>query len=115
MISLEKIDFEENSKLEEIDFAAFGSTSIKNVIFPASVKIIGRFAFESCFNLTSIEFLGDNIVIDSTSFYKSSKIRVISFPNATKIKIAYDTFKDQYCNIFICTYGEIIQFPSKYR
>lgn len=84
--NLESISFEDNSKLEVINEDAFENVpGPKKIKIPPSVKIVKSYAFCYMENLTSIEFLSEEIEIESNCFYSSDNLISISFPNAKKI------------------------------
>lgn len=111
---IKKIEFEENSQINSIGAAVFELTVIENITLPASLKTIKRNAFENCWSLTSIEFLSDEISIDSKCFDGDYILTIVSFPNAVEINVCFDAFKDQLCSVFIQAGGKIIEFSSKY-
>lgn len=113
-LKLKVVNFEENSQLESIGVGAFELTSIKSITLPASLKIVERSAFERCILLGSIEFLSDEISIDSSCFDNSFRLNAVSFPRASKVKICYDAFTNQTCSLFVLPGVELIQFSSKY-
>jgi len=58
---LAEVNFTADSMLNSIGISSFnGCTSLNSIIIPASVTEINR-AFENCFNLTSVTFLGNGI------------------------------------------------------
>jgi len=55
--------------VQKIEKNAFWiNLKLKSVIIPSSVKFIGKGAFSGCRNLTNIEILGTNTVIDAEAF-----------------------------------------------
>lgn len=111
MIELIEVIFDKNSQLISIGFSAFSYTSIKSIQFPSSLKSVDRNALYNCMKLTTVEFLSDEISIDSSCFNET--IIMISFPNTHIINIAYDAISIQDCIIFTNPYTKLIRFPSK--
>lgn len=81
--NLRSINFEENSKINEIEDNVFSQTAIEAISIPSSVTQIGKFAFYGCSNLKSINFEKDSKLnfIDKSAFSDSS-LEVISIPSS---------------------------------
>lgn len=86
----------EGSVLETIGYGAFNfCLSLVDLDpLPKSLKTIEYGCFCGAEKLESITLLGDNISIDSNSFDYCTSLTSISFPNAHKISIGTDVFKD---------------------
>ena len=71
---LQTIEFEQDSKLQIIDYSAFGRSSIESIIIPREVTRIGDSAFSSCSKLLRIKFEKNSKlqIIDNFAFYGSS-------------------------------------------
>jgi hypothetical protein len=64
-----KLYFVPSDNTQKIEKNAFWiNLKLKSVIIPSSVKFIGKGAFSGCRNLTNIEILGTNTVIDAEAF-----------------------------------------------
>ena len=79
---LKKVEFSDNSKLQQISEKAFSYTFIESITIPSSVKKICRKAFCECSNLKSVSFLKDSKLktICERAFYKT-KIEEIFIPS----------------------------------
>lgn len=51
-----KIEFQQNSQLQQIDEYAFACCFIESIIIPRHVTIIGKNAFQSCPYLSKVDF-----------------------------------------------------------
>lgn len=72
---LEKINFEENSKLTAIAAQSFIGTKLQSIRIPASVSSIERIAFQNTKELKYIVFEGnENLEIANYAFYKCDKL-----------------------------------------
>ena len=89
---LQKVEFSKSSKILQIEKNAFFYSAIKNIMIYSKLCTVGENAFALCFNLRTFEFLGDNITIDSRCFNRDENLFLVSFPNATKITICFDSF-----------------------
>ena len=65
--------------------------SLRSIIIPNSVKIIGRNAFEACHNLASIQLPSSLEVIDTACFFKTTALQTIVIPTTIK-RIASEAF-----------------------
>lgn len=113
---LKIVNFEKNSQLNSIGVAAFRLSSIESIVLPNSLKIVDRSAFANCYELRALEFLSDEISIDSLCFEKSDDIVAISFPNAKKVRICFDAFDDKKnsFSLFLLPHTELTLFSSEY-
>ena len=83
---LNKITFSEKSKLEYIGELAFSYSTVKEIVIPASVKLIGRKPFGS--SLTTVTYLGTkpNTIKNNRNVFSSyDSIQTLSVPNAEDI------------------------------
>ena len=85
-INLVSISFEENSSLESIYDSAFNDVpGQENLVIPASVKNVYKYAFLGMDNLKTIVFLGEEVKISKGVFGCCRNLVSVSFPNAKKI------------------------------
>ena len=93
-IELKSISFNNSSSLMELGNTSFGNcNSLKSIVsIPSSLKIINGFCFSSSKNLSSVEFLSDELTFNYGSFFNCSSLKVLSFVNAKKIKFRFNTF-----------------------
>ena len=90
---LVSIQFEANSKLEEISNNAFNGSGIHNIIIPSSVKRIGDNAFDSCEELRYVVFEKDSqLTTIGESAFNSTKIESIEIPQHVS-KIGKNAFR----------------------
>ncbi|MDK2819444.1 MAG: leucine-rich repeat domain-containing protein [Mycoplasmataceae bacterium] len=80
------VTFEANSTLEIIDEFAFSKNhNLKNIIFPASLKIIGDRAFQGCNRLVSSFMPGSQLEsIGKLAFQTNDKLALLILPNTLK-------------------------------
>jgi hypothetical protein len=78
--SLESVIFDDGSKLQRIEEAAFHWSGLKSIVIPSSVEILCSFCFAKCSSLESIIFENDSklIQIDKCAFSHSSGFLLIS-------------------------------------
>ena len=80
---LNKITFSEKSKLEYIGELAFSYSTVKEIVIPASVKLIGRKPFGS--SLTTVTYLGTkpNIISNNGDVFEDCvSLTTLIIPNA---------------------------------
>ena len=80
---LNKITFSEKSKLEYIGELAFSYSTVKEIVIPASVKLIGRKPFGS--SLTTVTYLGtkpNTISNNEDVFEDCVSLTTLIIPNA---------------------------------
>ena len=80
---LNKITFSEKSKLEYIGELAFSYSTVKEIVIPASVKLIGRKPFGS--SLTTVTYLGtkpNTIMNNKNVFDDCVNLKTLLIPNA---------------------------------
>lgn len=77
---LKTIDFECGSDEIVVDDCAFRSSLIENIVFPSKSSQINLLAFSCCDNLSSIEFLGEEVFV--SGFFDISSVVVLALPNA---------------------------------
>lgn len=74
--------YKENKDSPNYDTLVFVRRDIENLVVPDNIRIIGKYAFNKCRNLTSIEFSDKSElkIIDDYAFH-SSLIKEISIPS----------------------------------
>jgi hypothetical protein len=93
--SLESVTFENGSELERIDEYAFSCPytcyggnlgTLKSIVIPASVVVLGKDCFGHCKSLESVRFdsCGRLELIDEASFYESG-LRSIEIPSSVVV------------------------------
>ena len=87
---LKKIDFDEDSDEISIDEYCFRSSLVENIVIPSKKVKIDLIALLDCKNLSTIEFLGDDILFDG--YLSESTIMIISMPNANTFIGGKDIF-----------------------
>lgn len=91
---LNSISFEENSSLEIIEKDSFCfNKSLKKLILPSSLLLIGDEAFYGCEFITSILVHSEEIKFSSGCFCNCKNLTFITFPNAKKIVLYNDSFE----------------------
>lgn len=74
--NLEKVTFEEGSRLTRIGYGAFHTCNITEIVIPASVTWIKDYAFAYCFNLSKVTYLGDKSKIRfGTDVFNETKVQ----------------------------------------
>lgn len=84
----------QNTSLQEIEMYAFYKCYfLKNITpLPKTVTKIGRWCFAYSNHLTSIEFLGNEVMLDVGCFSRCSSLFCVSFPNGIKIDVCQHAF-----------------------
>lgn len=111
--NLKSIAFEETSALKEFCSSSFvDCKKLESIVsIPASLRFVGCFCFSRSVNLTSLEFLSDELEFHYGSFYECSSVAILSFPNGRHIKLGFNMFlnvKNEII-IYISNNGEIIR------
>lgn len=88
--SLEKVDFERNSEIQEISFFAFSKSNIKSLTVPDDVKVIDYCAFYECSKLESVTLPSSLNYLDFFTFSYSNLFE-ITIPNSV-LTIDYGCF-----------------------
>lgn len=91
------IEFQEESKLENIGEYAFSHSRIKKITIPKSVYSIGEGAFENCSVLESFELeIGTKLKsIQSYLFFQTTNLKNINIPENSLISsIGFDVLSD---------------------
>ena len=90
---IHKVNFDVDSKLQIIDNYAFNNSSIKSIVIPNSVEIIGEYAFPN--KLQQIEIKKDSKLQKFDEFaFSETQIKSIFIPSYTKI---IDKYTFSYC------------------
>lgn len=58
---LSRVDFSSSTLIEIEDFAFYCCNRLEKVIFPPTLKLLGRNCFFTCENLKTVEFLGNSL------------------------------------------------------
>lgn len=84
-MTIEKIDIKELDALEEIGMTAFlGCDSLRSVMLPKNLKVIGQQAFDYCYSLEYVVFLGDAVEeIDRLAFRNCDKLKYVYVPDGS--------------------------------
>ncbi len=93
--------------VESIGDYAFSESSLTEIVIPASVKLIRRYAFDDCFQLTKVTLSDGLETLDMLAFSGSSSLKSISIPEGVKV-IQKETFNK-------CTSLEEVHLPSTVR
>lgn len=81
------------SFVENIDAGAFSENkTIESVIIPASVKFVGKNAFQGCPKLSTVAFEGELLEIEEGTFEYCTSLRTFIWPKGVK-KIGNNAFK----------------------
>lgn len=79
MLTLETVEFEENSNLLYVGSGAFFYTGLKEVTLPASVLRVGEAAFRSCYDMTKADFSQTQIkTIERGTFWVDNNSSMLS-------------------------------------
>ena len=81
--------------IEAIYSEAFQWSKIKSVVIPKSVKLVGSAAFHECSSLESVEFKGDDAIINGAAFSGCTNLKKIVLPK--KLKFLDDASAFQNC------------------
>jgi len=87
--SIKKITLPDN--LEKIPVYAFDGSNLTEITIPASVKEIATGAFNACYKLKTVTFLGNIEKIGKSAFAHCTKLESINIPDSVK-EIEKDTF-----------------------
>ena len=71
--------------IESICSEAFQWSNVKSAVIPKSVKLIEPAAFHTCQNLESVEFMGDDAIINSLAFIDCTRLKKIVLPKKLKL------------------------------
>lgn len=90
--TIRKIEFSDNSRLEEIHRMSFFGCGIENLIIPSTITIIGHMSFKACRNLNKVVFKNDSkLEIIGISAFQGTAITSIFLPKHV-IKIGKNAF-----------------------
>lgn len=90
---LKKIKFDKNSELDLIEKNAFKNSALISISFPVHLKKIEEYALSNCVNLCSVEFLSDDVYIESFCFNKCESLKIVAFPNSKKITMNFSAIR----------------------
>ncbi|MBR2262386.1 MAG: leucine-rich repeat domain-containing protein [Paludibacteraceae bacterium] len=93
--------------VESIGDYAFSESSLAEIEIPASVKLIRRFAFDDCSQLTKVTLSEGLETLDMLAFSGSSSLKSITIPEGVKV-IQKETFNK-------CTALEEVHLPSSVK
>ena len=85
--SIKDIDMESDallSKITKIGDNAFNSSTIESIIFPETLKTIGKSAFATCIQLNKIEFNNNLTEIGEDAFSSCTTLSTVKIPNSVK-------------------------------
>ena len=105
---LKNVQIPENSELISIGSEAFNGSLIERIVMPVNLKFIGKMAFFNCLRLKSIEFLGDDLVIENEAFGHCKNLLILAFPNAKKVSFQKNEFFSNECSLFLVPNANII-------
>lgn len=104
-MKLKSISFEnhQTSTIKELGYSSFGHcNSLRSIIsIPSSLRIVNCFCFSNSKNITSLEFLSEEITFYYGSFFNCGSLSLLSFENAKKIEFGFNTFFNANNEIFI--------------
>ena len=91
--NLKKIEFDQNSELNSLNFEFLGYTDVISITILSKVKEIKNLTFSKCQKLKAVEFLGEFVLFESEAFVNCNlNTMLISLPNAKHIDIMQDAF-----------------------
>ena len=70
--------------IEVIGISAFSQTSVKKVILPEGLKIVGESCFLSCSDLEEVNLPESLLVIDGAAFYRCRTLKEIRIPDGVE-------------------------------
>ena len=85
--SIKDIDMKSDallSKITKIGDNAFNSSTIESIIFPETLKTIGKSAFATCIQLNNIEFNNNLTEIGEDAFSSCTTLSTVKIPNSVK-------------------------------
>ena len=93
---LTKVTFAENSRLESIEYGAFGScSSLKSIEIPDNVTSIGEQAFNNCSSLESVVIGSGVKKIGTSAFYGCTVLTNVNFAEDSQLEsIGNQVFSD---------------------
>lgn len=110
--SLEKISFQQGSKLRILSYGALQGTNIEEIILPEGFEHIDGLVFDSCYELKKIVLPNSLQSIGANAFKNCARLEELIFQGTQKE--FYEVYKDKrwgehsYINKVICTDGEFI-------
>jgi hypothetical protein len=83
---VEAVEFENGSRLSQIDESAFCLSGLKSIVIPSSVVVLGRYSFFSCKSLEFVTFESGSQLnrIDEWAFPRS-RLNSIAIPSSTVV------------------------------
>lgn len=98
---IQSIEYEENSNLKNIGYAAFQCSLVEEMPIPASVQTIGEYAFALCNNLKAFKMVGSSMngnytVWDDVLWYRIMPHVLLRYP-PKKEGDTYEIERTKYC------------------
>ena len=86
--ALEVIDFEPESEMDRLGFAAFACCGIKDFTIPANVSTIGLEVFSGCKKLLAVTFEADSLLeaVPAWAFGGADELRQVTFEDGCALK-----------------------------
>ena len=83
--NLVTLEFENDSKLESIDYGVFEHTGLSKVTLPKSVVRLGVSCFKDCFNLTHVDIEAESISLYTGAFQNDKNLKEIRLPHLSEL------------------------------
>ncbi len=93
--------------VKHIESHAYSNQNIEKVVFPNTLRSIGKHAFEKCINLTEITLPPKIVEIGDYAFYQCFKLSIDEFPK--KLRVIGD------CAFSSCAYISSIKFSNSLK
>lgn len=95
--TVETVDLSK-TKITSIGMSAFiENKKLKNIIFPASLTKIDKFAFEKCDNLETVNLSNTKLtILEDSAFADCDKLKSVDLSNTKLKKIMYFAFRNCY-------------------
>lgn len=83
---VETVRFAENARIDFDEIALFDHSEIQYITIPASVTTISAVCFQTCKNLTTVDFAGnDNLVSISNYAFANAGVTSITLPDSLRV------------------------------
>lgn len=87
--NLERVVFEKNSRLKNLNSACFSNTAITEITIPKPLEVVGTYAFDGASKLETVRFEDDSELTEllGWAFRNCSNLTVVDFGKNSKVEI----------------------------